>query len=370
MKRTLVYICIFMCFCGHCLAEDTAQYIFEQTDQKALNEFVKAYGEDLNVEKIAQDAIQAQLPSAKTILSWLKMRIIAPVLEVLGQIRNLLGPVLLLALLRCMLPQASGGSGGACFLLRLILLLGYGEVASAALTASGSCMKLTASFADAVAPPFTALLAAMGMSSSSALISPSAALVAGVAENLFLKFGLPLCRFALCTAIAGNLSKAIDLSRITALLKKTANWGTGLAITLFTAFLAIQGSVASAADSVTVRTAKYAVDSAAPVIGSGLSDAWDSYVSGVQIAKNAVGVSGIAAILAAGLRPIVICAASMLLLNILSALLEMLGEREAARAAEQVGSICQMSLSLSTGALAIAMVLLGAAMSAGRTLVS
>ena len=64
----------------------------------------------------------------------------------------------------------------------------------------------------------------------------------------------------------------------------------------------------------------------------------------------------------------VVCAASMLVLNLISALLSALGERETARAAEQVSGICQMGLSLATGAVAIATVLLGAAMAAGGNL--
>ena len=64
-----------------------------------------------------------------------------------------------------------------------------------------------------------------------------------------------------------------------------------------------------------------------------------------------------------------ICATAMLALNLIAALLEALGEREAARAAGEMGGVCQMALSLSTGALAIATVLLGAAMAAGHSLI-
>lgn len=349
------------------LAEETARRIYQETDQSRMQEFAREYAPDVDVDQLAQGALDGELPGAQEILAWLKARITTPVLETLSRLRGLMAPLILLALIRSTMPRG-GGSSGAGFLLRMVLMLGFSQLAVSAMSAGESCLKMAAQFADAVAPAFTALLAAMGMSGSAALVSPTAALAAGAAENLFLRFGLPLCRFALCMAIAGNLSTAIDLSRISRLLKKTANWGAGLAITLFTAFLAIQGNVAGVADGVTVRTAKYAVDSAAPVIGSGISDAWDSYVSGVLIAKNAVGVTGLATIFAAGLRPLVVCVAAMFLLNLVCALLEVMGEREAARAAEQIGGICQMVLSLCTGALAIDMILLGGAMAAGGSL--
>ncbi len=364
MKKLWIFALFLLIILGNALAEESAQRALQSTDLGPLEKFAGEYAQDLDPTEIAQTALKGEIPSAEEILSWIKERLAAPVMEILALARAWVGPVLLLALLRCVLPKF-GGAGGACFLLRLTLLLGFSSAAELALLAGKECIELSAGFCDVVAPAFAALLTAMGTSTSAALVSPAAALASSVAENLFLRFGLPVCRFALCTAIAGNLSEAIDLSRMTKLLKKTANWGTGLATTFFTAFLAVQGSVAGTADGVTVRTAKYAVDSAAPVIGSGISDAWDSYVSGILIAKNAVGVSGIATILLAGLRPVLICAASMIALNLISTFMGMLGEKEVASAAEQIGGICQMCLALSTGALAIAMVLLGGAMAAG-----
>lgn len=368
MRRLALCLAALICLCGSAAAEGAAERALREADLRGIQEFAREYGADVDLEGLAEDALGGKLSGLDALLAWLRAHAAAPVRVALQAGRGLLAPALLLALVRCALPQAQGGSGGARFLLRLTLLMGFSEVAQAALTASERCLRMAGDFTDAVAPAVAALLTAMGMTGTAALASPAAALAGSVAEDLFLKWGLPLCRCALCTAIAGNLSGAIDLSRATQLLKRAANWGAGLATTLFTALLALQGGVAETVDSVGVRTAKYAVDSAAPVIGSGMSDAWDSYVAGVLIAKNAVGVSGMAALLAAGLGPLLTCAAAMLMLNLISALLDALGERETARAAAQVGGICQMALSLATGALVIATVLMGAAMAAGGKL--
>lgn len=354
----LALILLLMIFSGVCLAEEGA-------DPAPIYEFAADYG----AEDIARDAyeraMQGDIPDAQAVAGWLKQMLAEPLLEVAGAAAGLIAPTLLIALVRA---ASIRSGGGARFLLRLMLLLGFSDLASVALDAARACLESAKEFTDAVSPAIAALLAAMGMSGTSAMISPAAAMAGGAAEGLFLNCGLPLCRIALCTAVAGNLSDAVDLSRITNLLRKAANWGAGLATTLFTALLALQGNLAQGMDGVGVRTAKFAVDSAAPVIGSGVSDAWEGYISGMMIAKNAFGMSGIAALLAAGLRPVICCLAAMLSLSLISALLALFGEKEAARAAEQAGSICQMALSLSTGALAIATVLLGAAMSAGRSL--
>lgn len=253
-------------------------------------------------------------------------------------------------------------------MLKLRLILQFFAMAAAAIDASRACISAAKAFTDAVSPVLTALLAATGMSGAAALVSPAAALAGNAAEKLFLHYGIRLCSCGLCTAAAGNLSPVVDLGRITKLMKKTANWCAGLATTLFTALLALQGKVAAGLDGVAVRTAKFAVDSAAPVIGSGVSDAWDSYVSGLMIAKNAVGVSGLAALIGVAAEPMIRCGLVMLVFNLVAAVLDVFGEKETSRAADQIGGICQMALSLSTGAVVIASVLLGAVMAAGQNL--
>ncbi len=368
MRRLLILAALFLVAMGGARAEDAARQALDAADMGGIVEFAREQGAEVDPAAVAEAALSGEIPGVAAIFDWFQARAAEPVLEALRAGRRLIAPTLLLALLHCALPDGAGGAAGAAFLLRLTLLLEFSEIASGALSASAECVRAAKSLAGAAAPALTALLTAMGMSGTSALVSPAAALIGDAAEGLFLNWGMRLCRFALCMAVAGNLSPAVDLSGAAKLLRKTANWGAGLATTLFTALLALQGSVAGAVDGVAVRTAKFAVDSAAPVIGSGVSDAWDSYVAGVLIAKNAVGISGIAALLGAALRPMLRCAATMLTLEAVAALLSALGEKDAARAAGQAGGICQMGLSLATGAVAISTVLLGAAMAAGGNL--
>ena len=369
MKRILAWAVLLLALCGRAEAEEAARRALLEAGMDGIVEFAADYGAEVDPAAVAEAALRGDMPDARELLDMVKARLAAPILEALGMGRGLLAPVLLLALIRCALPDGAGGSGGTRFLLRMTLLIGFSEAAVRALSASADCIRAAKALSGAAAPALTALLAAMGMAGTSALVSPAAALAGDAAEGLFLNWGMPLCRFALCAAVAGNLTPAMDLSGAARLMRKAANWGAGLATTLFTAMLALQGNMAGAADGVAVRTAKFAVDSAAPVIGSGVSDAWDSYVSGVLIAKNAVGLSGIAALMGVAVQPMLVCAATMLMLNLISTLLSALGEGETARAADQISGICQMGLSLATGAVAIVTVLLGAAMAAGGSIV-
>lgn len=366
-RRILAIICLLL-LCGSCAAEEAVNRALNAADLGRLEEFAGDAAPELDLKQVVKDASQGKLTSADELLAQLRDRALTALREALRACGTLIAPALLLATLRCALPEGGGGSEGARFLLLCVLMQSMMRLVLDGMTGVEDCMRRISGFADAAAPPLAAMMTAAGLTNGAALLTPLSALVGSAVENGLLKYGLPLCRYALVLTVAGNLSEAIDLSRACRLMRRAANWGAGLAVTLFTALTAIQGTVASGMDGVAVRTAKYAVDSVTPVIGSGVSEAWDSYVAGLLIAKNAVGVSGVALLLALGLQPMLRTAAAMLMLNLFSALLDTLGEKRAARAAEQAAGVCQMLLMLCAAALTLGMILLGAAMAAGRAL--
>ena len=358
MRSFALLLLVFLLLAGNAAAE-----ALEKADLSALEEFAGEYAPELDFRQIAED-VTAGEADFERLLDWMRSRMLEPLESVLQQGAGMLAPVLLLAVLGCV----GIGRGGARFLVLLHLLLCMLQAVSAALNAAQNCLTIAVRFSDAAAPAMSALMTAAGMSGSAALLTPATAIAGSIAGELFLSWGMPLCRFALCTSAAGSLSPALDLSRATRLLKKCVSWGTGLCFTVFTAMLALQGNAASSLDGMALRTAKYAVDSASGIIGSGVSDVWESYVGGMQLARSAVGFSGVAVLLAALFRPLLLMGASLLLLHLVSVVLDVLGEKNAARAAEQMGDVCRMGLELSTGALAIATILLGAGMAAGRGL--
>ena len=339
-----------------------------EVDMAPVYEFAQEYDAQNQVRNVYEEALSGEGNAVEATIAYLREQAQEPLRKTLRMCAVLLPVVLLSALMSGMFPEGNGGCGAALFLLRLSLLLGFADLASAALDSIQSCVGAVKELTDRTAPAMTALLAAIGMEGSVSLISPAAVMIGNVAEGLFLDYGLPLCKAALCTAIAGNLSPQINLRRFTRLFRRAVNWGAGVATTVFTAFLTLQGTVSEGLDGIAARTAKFAVDSAAPVIGSGISDAWDSYLSGVLVTKNAVGLSGIATLLFAGARPVLICLAAMAALYLIAALLDAFGEKSSAAAAEQIAGICQMALSLCTATLAMAMILLGAAMMIGKGL--
>ena len=125
----------------------------------------------------------------------------------------------------------------------------------------------------------------------------------------------------------------------------------------------MKGNLAGISDNLLIRTAKYTVDSAAGFIGSGVSDAWESYLLSLNLARNAVGFTGAAALLSVCLAPILRLFACMAGFITASVLLDSGGEKPAAGAIEHLAGVCQMMLMLCGGAMVIWIILVGSVMS-------
>lgn len=360
----IICLLILLLLGGGAFAEENIEI-----DMSSIYNFAQQYDAEEQVRCIYESTLQGDINS-QTLLEWAEEWIQEPFEDVLGMCARIFPAILMSALIGSMLPDDGGGGGALQFFLRLSLLLGFTEMATSALLSIEKCVAASKMLVDRIAPLLTTMLAAIGVDHSLALLSPMAVLVGNLAEQVFLKYGLPLCRCALCIAVSGSLCKQIQMKRFNRLCRRVVNWGTGIVVTVFTAFLTLQTNMSGNLDGVAARTAKYTVDSASSVIGSGISDAWEAYAYGVMATKNAVGVSGMTALLFAVARPVLTSLCVMAALNLCAALLDTFGEKCSADAAEQIGDICQMALSISTATLAITMILLGAVIKMGQGVVA
>lgn len=78
-----------------------------------------------------------------------------------------------------------------------------------------------------------------------------------------------------------------------------------LILTLFTAYLAVAGGVSGNVDRVALKTAKFAVSGAVPVVGGVMSDAAETVLSGAELLRGSVGVFGMICVTAICLAPFV-----------------------------------------------------------------
>lgn len=172
-------------------------------------------------------------------------------------------------------------------------------------SAAVSAVKSTSSFMLSFVPIFASILALSGKTVTAPAMS---ALLLGAAEvvSFVAAFAvLPLMGGYLALSISSGVSPLLNNSGIVDSIKKISMWILSLLGTLFIGILGIQTAVNSAADSVTLRTAKFILGTSVPVAGGVLSEAVSTISASMGLLKSSVGIYGVAA-LALMLLPIVI----------------------------------------------------------------
>lgn len=121
-----------------------------------------------------------------------------------------------------------------------------------------------------------------------------------------LSFGVsPLISAYVCIGVASSVSGIEGAYMIALRIKSVANWIIGFIMTLFSGFLSIQSVVSRAADSITMKTARFFMGSFIPVVGTSLGEALTTVTAGVGLLK-ASAMSWCIVVLAIILLPIVI----------------------------------------------------------------
>ncbi len=141
-------------------------------------------------------------------------------------------------------------------------------------------------------PIMTAVSAASGNAASSAVNSTWLLLLIELLELLCEAIIMPLlslCLGFMAVSVLAKGSGSPDLSGISSVLKKSAVFILSLVGTVLSAVMAYQTVIAKSADSIALRSIKFASGSFIPVVGGALGEAADTYLAGISAATGGVG---------------------------------------------------------------------------------
>jgi len=177
-------------------------------------------------------------------------------------------------------------------------------------------------FMQAILPVLLTLLVAVGGFTAAAIYQPvvfvSIALIATIIRNVI----LPLILFSAILTLVSNLSPKFKVSNLAGLIRNVSMGLLGAMSTIFLGILSIQGVAGAVGDSVVLRTAKFATDAFVPVVGGMFSDALEAIVSSSLLIKNAVGIAGVAVVLAIMLTPLLKILCLALIYKLASAIIQ------------------------------------------------
>ena len=167
---------------------------------------------------------------------------------------------------------------------------------SDAISLASSTIKMCADFIYGFVPVFGILVAVSGgitaSFSTNALLLGLAQFLNFLSGNLF----VPIISCYLALGLSNGIRPELHLTAITSAVKKYISAAVSLAATGFVSILSIKTAVASRADALGLRSARFAINSVVPVIGSAISEGLLSIQSYSSLIKSTVGIVGIVVI--------------------------------------------------------------------------
>ena len=283
---------------------------------------------DLNLKQYIKDLIkgEAKLTDLINIQSLKNL-----ILQQLSASLKVIIMIIVLALLSSILKslESSFSSGEVTKIVNYIIfitmvtlvLVNFKDVLSIAYTTVNSIISIV----NILIPILLSLMVVGGLTATSATLSPVFVGGVSVINLVFKNIIFTLITLAFCVLVVNNLSKNIKLKRFSELLKKANIVIVGAVFIIYLGLISIQGIYVTSFDKFTVKSAKFAVGSFIPVIGSFVSDSVDLLSSSLLI-KNIFGSIGLILLIGICLVPIIKIFSIIIVYKIGAAIVEPIGE--------------------------------------------
>ena len=148
-------------------------------------------------------------------------------------------------------------------------------------------------FMQLLFPLLLGLLTSMGNFSSVTIMQPAIGMIVGTVGAVLTNFVFPLITLSAVIILVNQISKRIQIQKLGKLLNSLCSWTLAFICTIFISVLAIQGALTASIDGISIRTAKFAVDTFVPIVGKMFSQSLDTIVGCALLVKNAVGAAGL-----------------------------------------------------------------------------
>ena len=311
-----------------------------------------------------QDLINGNFEDGTSLWSALLNLFFENILSLLPIISIIIAVSLLGSMIQGLKPANNGKS-----ISNIIHFVTYGVIVVLVLSITVKMVTLTTntmqsmkSQMDAIFPILLTLLTAVGGTTSTSVYQPAMAMLSGLIMNLFTYVLLPIFIFSVVFSVVSNLSNNVKLDKFTSFFNSTYKWLIGLIFTVFTAFLSIQGITAGSIDGISIRTARYAIRSYIPILGSYISDGMGLILVSSNLIKNAVGATGLFLLLATILSPLIQLILFMLALKLIAGILEPLGNKQIANFVSSLSKSLVLLIVLIIGLAFIYFIMLGLVM--------
>ena len=221
---------------------------------------------------------------------------------------------------------------------------------------------------DAVFPILLTMLTAVGGNVSVSVYQPAMALLSSFVINIFTMILLPLFLISTVLALVSFLSFNVQLDKLIGFMRSLFKWIVGIVFTVFIGFAAVQGITAGSIDGLSIKTAKFAIKSYIPLVGSYISDGFYILLASSSLIKNAIGAAGLLLLAGTLLSPILELVIFMLALKLMAGIIEPLGDGKIASFVSTLSKNMSLLISMLVAVSFMYMILTGLVMCSANIL--
>ena len=170
-------------------------------------------------------------------------------------------------------------------------------VAVSFVTAATAFISRISSVMMAMVPVMNAVLLTSGELTSASVSSAGLMLYVTATEKLTEMLLVPLSGVLLSLCTVTGVFRGINISSLISGIRKLVMTLMGFSLLIYSFVMGIQSSLAKSADSLSMKTARFAIGTYVPIVGGALSDALTTITAGLTLVKRFAGSVGIVIIL-------------------------------------------------------------------------
>ena len=307
--------------------------IFEQLEMLDLEDFEEylqsiEQGKELNLKERLLSFISGEALNYESFFQGIAELLFSKVKKILPAFACIAAIAILCGLLNTLQSNFLGESSARIvffisYLGALIPLLSI--LASCIISAKGAVASMVTQM-QLVFPIMLTLMAASGGTVSVAIYKPSVAFLSNALVSLIDLVVFPLTICVIVFSMASKFFGEIKTDKFVAFFKSINKWIIGVGVSVFGLFFTIQGLTAASYDGIVRRAAKYAIGTGVPIVGGFLSGGFDLTVAGSILIKNSLGTFSLFLLCAVVIEPLILFAATILMLRLTSAVTQPFGE--------------------------------------------
>ena len=284
MKKIFLFLLILVLIPSYSYAEnitnttDTASIIEKQEETFGIKDFIKDcekyspdFIKDLNIKNLFNSSVSGKIDN-KNIFE----KLITPLKSQFTDVLKIFINILIIVLLHSLLKSLTDGLENCnvsqivyyaqYILIVTIIMASFSDILNSITTTINNMVGFTKS----LVPLLITLMIYTGNITTSSVLEPILLFIIELIANMIKMIIIPVISLITALIIVSKISERVQIQKISKFMKNSIAWTLGTVLTVFIGVVSLEGSLTSAIDGVTAKTAKAAVSSLIPVVRQGI----------------------------------------------------------------------------------------------------